>query len=177
MLPHYIDKHTFQVRNMASGGQIARGFRNDGQLEAILKYIKPGDYFMLQLGINDTNPKHNESEAEFKEMMRDMIRQVKAKGADVILSTPQGRATDFTSEGIHSVNRWYRASILALTEEEKTHLIDLNVLSSAYFTSIGPEKTLALYMDGDTLHPNRAGADALARLAVQELKRQGIDGF
>ncbi|MFP9048650.1 hypothetical protein, partial [Enterococcus faecalis] len=34
MLPHYIDKHTFQVRNMASGGQIARGFRNDGQLEA-----------------------------------------------------------------------------------------------------------------------------------------------
>ncbi|MFG6671186.1 rhamnogalacturonan acetylesterase [Bacillus subtilis] len=175
MLPHYIDKHTFQVRNMASGGQIARGFRNDGQLEAILKYIKPGDYFMLQL-----NPKHNESEAEFKEMMRDMIRQVKAKGADVILSTPQGRATDFTSEGVHSsVNRWYRASILALAEEEKTHLIDLNVLSSAYFTSIGPEKTLALYMDGDTLHPNRAGADALARLAVhvQELKRQGIDGF
>ncbi|ADM39919.1 GDSL-type esterase/lipase family protein [Bacillus spizizenii] len=178
MLPHYIDKHTFQVRNMASGGQIARGFRNDGQLEAILKYIKPGDYFMLQLGINDTNPKHNESEAEFKEIMRDMIRQVKAKGAEVILSTPQGRATDFTSEGIHSsVNRWYRASILALAEEEKTHLIDLNVLSSAYFTSIGLEKTLALYMDGDTLHPNRAGADALARLAVQELKRQGIDGF
>ena len=178
MLPHYIDKHTFQVRNMASGGQIARGFRNDGQLEAILKYIKPGDYFILQLGINDTNPKHNESEAEFKEMMRDMIRQVKAKGADVILSTPQGRATDFTSEGVHSsVNRWYRASILALAEEEKTHLIDINVLSSAYFTSIGPEKTLALYMDGDTLHPNRAGADALARLAVQELKRQGIDGF
>lgn len=59
----------------------------------------------------------------------------------------------------------------------KTYLIDLNVLSSAYFTSIGPERTLGLYMDGDTLHPNRAGADALARLAVQELKRQGIAGF
>ncbi|MCI4170901.1 esterase, partial [Bacillus spizizenii] len=79
------------------------------------------DYFMLQLVINDTHTKHNESEAEFKEIMRDMIRQLKAKGAEVILSTPQGRATDFTSEGFHSsVNLLYRASILALAEEETT---------------------------------------------------------
>jgi hypothetical protein len=27
-------------------------------------------------------------------------------------------------------------------------------LASAYFTGIGPEATLALFMTGDTLHPN-----------------------
>ncbi|MED4828646.1 rhamnogalacturonan acetylesterase [Bacillus atrophaeus] len=178
MLPQFMSKNAFQVRNMASGGQFARGFRDDGQLEAILKYIKPGDYFILQLGINDTNPKNNETEAEFKEIMRDMVRQVKAKGAEVILSAPQGRATDFNAAGEHTaLNRWYRASILALAKEEQTALIDLNVLSSSYFTSIGPEKTLALYMDGDTLHPNRAGAGELARIVAQELKKLGVNGF
>ncbi|UUZ86237.1 GDSL-type esterase/lipase family protein [Paenibacillus sp. P26] len=178
MLPKFVDTDTFQIRNMASGGQIARGFRNDGQLEAILKYIKPGDYFILQLGINDTNPKNTTTEAEFKEIMRDMVRQVKAKGATVVLSTPQGRATDFNSAGVHSsVNRWYRHSIVALAQEEHVPLADLNVLSSAYFTSIGPEATLALYMKGDTLHPNRAGATELARLVAEDLRRQGLDGF
>lgn len=52
MLPQFMKKNAFQVRNMASGGQFARGFRDNGQLEAILKYIKPGDYFILQLGMS-----------------------------------------------------------------------------------------------------------------------------
>ncbi|NYE07955.1 lysophospholipase L1-like esterase [Bacillus niacini] len=178
LFPQFVDPEIFQVRNMASGGQIARGFKDDGQLEAILKYIKPGDYFILQLGINDTNPKNTTTEAQFKEYMREMVQQVKAKGATVVLSTPQGRASDFNADGVHtSVNRWYRHSIIALTQEENVPLIDLNVLSSAYFTSIGPEATLALYMNGDTLHPNRAGATELARLVAEELKRQGLDGF
>ncbi len=178
LLSQFIDTDAFQVRNMASGGQIARGFRNDGQLEAILKYIKPGDYFLLQLGINDTNPKNNTTEADFKEIMRDMVKQVKAKGATVVLSTPQGRATDFNSANVHSsVNRWYRHSILALAQEENVPLVDLNVISSAYFTSIGREATLALYMTRDTLHPNRTGATELARIVIEELKKQGLDGF
>ncbi|MET3207946.1 UNVERIFIED_CONTAM: lysophospholipase L1-like esterase [Paenibacillus sp. PvR008] len=45
------------------------------------------------------------------------------------------------------------------------------------FTSIGPEATLALYMNGDTLHPNVAGAKELARLVAKDLKRQGLSGF
>jgi len=178
LLGEFVGKGHFQIRNMASGGQIARGFRNDGQLEAILKYIKPGDYFILQLGINDTNPKNSTTEAEFKEIMRDMVRQVKAAGATVVLFTPQGRATDFNAAGVHSsVNRWYRHATVALAQEEQVSLVDLNVLSSAYFTSIGPEATKLLYMPGDSLHPNRAGARELARLVAEDLKRQGVDGF
>ncbi|MFC9708313.1 rhamnogalacturonan acetylesterase [Paenibacillus sp. NPDC056933] len=178
LLPSYVNTSTFQVRNMASSGQIARGFRNDGQMEAILKYIKPGDYFILQLGINDTNAKNNTTEAEFKEIMRDMVRQAKTKGATVILSTPQGRATDFNSANVHSAeNRWYNASTRALAQEEGVTLVELNKLSSAYFTSIGPAATLALYMTGDTLHPNRDGAAQLARIVAADLRRQGLDGF
>ncbi|MEY8745283.1 rhamnogalacturonan acetylesterase [Paenibacillus tundrae] len=178
LLPSYVNNNTFQVRNMASGGQIARGFRDDGQMEAILKYIKPGDYFILQLGINDTNAKNNTTEAQFKEIMRDMVVQAKNKGATVILSTPQGRATDFNSANVHSAeNRWYNQATRALAQEENVTLVELNKLSSAYFTSIGPQATLALYMTGDSLHPNRQGASELARILVNDLKRQGMNGF
>lgn len=174
MLPQFVDPEAFDVRNMATGGQIARGFRNDGQLEAILQYIKPGDLFLLEMGINDTAAKNATTEEEFKELVRDMVRQVAATGATPVLVTPQGRATDFV-DGVHtSVNRWYRNSIVALAKEEGVPLVDLNVLASAYFTGIGPEATLALFMTGDTLHPNRAGATELARLVVEDLARQGL---
>lgn len=177
MLPLYVNSGTFQIRNMATGGQFARGFRDDGQFEAIMKYIKPGDYFIVQFGINDSNSKNNETEAEYKEIMRDMVRQVKAKGAAVVLSAPQGKATDFDANNVHSaVDRWYRHSTVALAGEESVPLVDLNVLSSAYFTSIGPTATAALYLT-DSLHPNRAGATQLARIVTEELKRQGLNGF
>ncbi|OAX46535.1 putative esterase YxiM [Paenibacillus sp. AD87] len=132
----------------------------------------------MQLGINDTNAKNNTTEAEFKEIMRDMVRQAKNKGATVILSTPQGRATDFNSANVHTAeNRWYNASTRALAQEEGVTLVELNKLSSAYFTSIGPAATLALYMTGDTLHPNRDGAAQLARIVAADLRRQGLNGF
>ncbi|WP_156368400.1 rhamnogalacturonan acetylesterase [Arthrobacter sp. Leaf137] len=174
LLPQFVNPEEYDVRNMATGGQIARGFRNDGQLEAILQYIKPGDLFLLEMGINDTAAKNATTEAEFKEIMRDMVRQVAATGATPVLVTPQGRATDFV-DGVHSsVDRWYRHSTVALAQEEGVPLVDLNVLSSAYFTQIGPEATLALFMNGDTLHPNRAGATELARIVTADLARQGL---
>lgn len=178
LLPQHVDPEAYDVRSMASGGQIARGFRNDGQLEAILAYIKPGDYFLLEMGINDTAAKNNTTEAQFKELMGDMVRQVEATGATPVLVTPQGRSTDFDAEGVHSsVNRWYRHATLAVAQEENVPLVDLNVLSSAYFTSIGPDATKALYMPGDAVHPNRAGATELSRLVVEDLERQGLPGF
>lgn len=175
MLSSYVETNNYVIRNMATGGQFARGFRDDGQFEAIMKYIKPDDYFILQFGINDTNAKNSETEAEYKEIMRDMIKQVKSTGATVILSTPQGRATDFNSDNVHTCqSRWYRTSTVALAEEEDVPLVDLNVLSSAYFTSIGKDATLALYMTGDTLHPNRNGATVLARLVAEDLKSKNL---
>lgn len=177
MLFRYLEKDKFQIRNMSSGGQASRGFRNDGQLEAITKYIKPGDYFILQLGINDNHPKSTITEEEFKINMRDMIQQIKARGATVILSTPQGLATDFNEIGVHSDDyKWYRNTILALAAEEDTLLVDLNILSSAYYTAIGPEATSALFL-ADGLHPTRAGAKELARILVEDLRNQGVDGF
>jgi len=170
LLPKFVDTSLFQIRNMAASGQCARGFRDDGQFEAIMKYIKPGDIFLLEFGINDTNPKNDTTEEQFKEIMTDMVVKVKSTGATMVLVTPQGRATDFNGNVHTAVNRWYRNTTIQVAREQNVRLCDLNVLSSAYFTSIGQDATLALYMPGDTLHPNRAGATELARLVANDLK-------
>jgi lysophospholipase L1-like esterase len=175
MLPQFVDPEAFDVRNIATGGQIARGFRNDGQLEAILQYIKPGDLFLLEMGINDTAAKNATTEAEFKEIMRDMVRQVAATGATPVLVTPQGRATDFV-DGVHS----FRGPLVPPLHRgpgagggRAPGGPERPVLAGTS-PEIGPEATLALFMTGDTLHPNRAGAAELARLVAEDLARQGL---
>jgi len=178
VLPQFVNLDEFVVRNMATAGQVAQGFLYGGPLDTVLKYIKPGDYFLLEMGINDEK---RYSEQQFVIYMRDIVEAVKAKGATVVLVTPQGRAISWTTEGTNTVHYaeddFYRHATIALAQEQGVGLVDLNVISSAYFTEIGPARTTLLYKTGDWLHFNRDGAMVLADLVVQDLKRQGFDGF
>jgi lysophospholipase L1-like esterase len=178
IIPELVNPETFQVRNMASAGQIAKGFLEGGSLDTILKYIKSGDYFLFEMGINDEKAY---SEGQFTIYMRQIVEAVKAKGATVVLVTPQGRAISWTMDGVNLVHYaeddFYRHATIALSQEQNVGLVDLNVLSSAYFTSIGPAETDLLYKTGDWLHFNRKGATVLAKLVVQDLQKQGMDGF
>jgi lysophospholipase L1-like esterase len=178
IMPELVTPQVFQVRNMASAGQTAQGFLQGGSLDTILQYIKKGDYFLLEMGINDTKAY---SGSDFTAYMRQIVEAVKAKEATVVLVTPQGRSISWTTEGTQVVHYAeqdnYRPETVALAQDENVKLVDLNVLSSAYFTSIGPVATEQLYKTGDWLHFNRNGATVLAKLVVQDLEKQGIDGF
>ncbi|MDQ0888613.1 lysophospholipase L1-like esterase [Paenibacillus sp. V4I9] len=178
IITELVNPETFQVRNMASAGQIAKGFLEGGSLDTILKYIKRGDYFLFEMGINDEK---KYSEGQFTIYMRQIVEAMKAKGATVVLVPPQGRAISWTTDGVNLVHYAeddsYRHATIALSQEQNVGLVDLNVLSSAYFTSIGPAETDLLYKTGDWLHFNRKGATVLAKLVVQDLQKQGMDGF
>ncbi|WP_202077752.1 rhamnogalacturonan acetylesterase [Caldalkalibacillus salinus] len=174
----FVDEDLFTVRNMATSGQVAKGFLEDGQMEAILKYIKPGDYFIFEMGINDEKAY---SEEMFYQYMKEIVQSAKAKGATVVLVAPQGRAIDWDvdeSGPVHDAkDKWYRPTTMSLAEEEGVGFVDLNVLSSHYFTSIGPAETQLLYRTGDYMHFNRQGATVLAELVAEDLQRQGHEGF
>ncbi|MEO7495714.1 MAG: GDSL-type esterase/lipase family protein [Massilia sp.] len=178
IMPELVNPQTFQVRSMASAGQVAQGFLEGGSLDTVVKYIQKGDYFLFEMGINDEKAY---SEAQFVVYMRQIVEAVKAKGATVVLVPPQGRAISWTMQGTQLVHYAegdsYRPATIALAREQNVNLVDLNVLSSAYFTSIGPVQTELLYKTGDWLHFNRKGATMLAKLVVQDLQRQGMSGF
>ncbi len=158
----YIDTDTWQVRNMASSGQYAKGFVESGQFDTIMNYGNSGDIFIISIGINDTN---YSNETEYTEVVTDMVQQAKAKGMRVILVKQQGRAGDaFLSYTL--TGRWYGTALESIAASEDVECIDLFTAFYDYCKEIGEDATYELYMDSDTLHPNRQGALVLASLAA-----------
>lgn len=165
VLESYLDTGVWQVRNMAASGQYAKGFVDAGQFDAIEYYGKKGDIFIISIGINDTNYSNAE---EYYTYVTDMAKKAIAKGMKVILVKQQGRATDVTNNP-NLKGRWFGTTLDQIGQELNLQVIDLFNLFFDYCKSIGQDATTALYMSGDTLHPNRQGAMKLAELAASQI--------
>ena len=161
----YIDNSYWDVRNLAASGQYAKGFVDAGQFEPILKYGKAGDVYIISIGINDTNYSNAD---EYKETVTYMAKEAMAKGMNVILVKQQGRADDISRTTLLT-GRWFSSKLDEIGSELNIQVLDLFNLAQDYYLSIGQDATYQLYMDGDTLHPNRAGANVLAKLAASNI--------
>ncbi|HRU98575.1 MAG TPA: GDSL-type esterase/lipase family protein [Ruminococcus sp.] len=91
-LKDYLSDKKYEVRNMAASGQYAKGFVDAGQFDAIEYYGKPGDIYIISIGINDINYSNS---TEYTNVVTDMVKRAKAKGMEVILVKQQGRRGDF----------------------------------------------------------------------------------
>lgn len=159
MLDEYVDKG-WNVRNMAASGQYAQGFVNGGQFTPIETYGKKGDVYIISIGINDS--KYYDGTV-YNQVVTDMVQRAKKKGMEVILVKQQGRNGDAQRNPLLS-SRWFAGELDKIAAAENVQIVDLFNLWQNYCISIGPDQTTALYMSGDTLHPNRAGAKKLAEL-------------
>lgn len=165
MLGHYVDKG-WNVRNMAASGQYAKGFLDAGQFAPIEYYGKPGDVYIISIGINDS--KYYKGD-EYQKYITDMTQRAKKKGMEVILVKQQGRNGD-AQNNPPLKSRWFSGELDNVAKQEKVQAVDLFRLWLDYCTKIGPDKTTQLYMNGDKLHPNRAGAEKLAELFASQFK-------
>lgn len=165
MLNKYVDTSKYEIRNMAASGQFAKGFVAAGQFTPIEYYGKPGDIYIISIGINDTN---YSNENEYYQTVTDMVKRAKAKGMKVILVKQQGRSNDISRTPLLS-GRWFGGTLDTIGKEQDVQVIDLFNLSQNYYLSIGQSAVTALYMDGDTLHPNRQGAIKLAELVASQI--------
>lgn len=166
MLGGYVDKN-WNIRNMAAGGQYAKGFVDAGQFDAIEKYGKKGDVYIISIGINDTNYSDKD---EYYKTVTDMTKRAKAKGMDVILVKQQGRNGDAQKKPLLT-SRWFAAQLDQVGKEQNCQVVDLFNLWQNYCISVGADKTTAMYMTGDQLHPNRSGAAKLAELFASQFKQ------
>lgn len=165
MLPSVIDTRKWQVRNMAASGQYAAGFLNGGQFTAIETYGRPGDIYFISIGINDTNYSNAD---EYYNVVTDMAKRAMAKGMRVILVKQQGRNGDCSRNPLLT-GRWFGGVLDTIGAELNLEVLDLFTLWQNHCLKIGTDATTALYMNGDTLHPNRAGATVLANLVAQNV--------
>ncbi|MCM1226295.1 MAG: GDSL-type esterase/lipase family protein [Clostridium sp.] len=164
VLDQFIDS-SWTIRNMAASGQYAKGFVEAGQFDAIEYYGKAGDIYIISIGINDTN---YSNETEYYNTVTDMTKKAKAKGMEVILVKQQGRNGDATRKPLLT-GRWFGGALDKIGTEQDVQVIDLFTPWQNHCISIGETATTALYMENDTLHPNRQGALKLAEFAAEQI--------
>ena len=157
----YIDS-SWQVRNMATSGQYAKGFVDNGQFEPIKTYGKTGDLFIISIGINDTNYSNAD---EYTTYVSQMVTEAKAKGMKVILVKQQGRHADLNRSPLLT-GRWFGGQLDAIGAAQNVPVMDLFTPWQEFGLTLGYDGMNDYYMDGDDLHPNRKGAMKLAEIAA-----------
>lgn len=162
---------TYEVRNMATSGQYAKGFVDGGQFAPIEKYGKSGDYYIISIGINDTNYSNN---TEYYNVVTDMVKRAKAKGMEVILVKQQGRRGDLTRNPKLS-GRWFGGELDKIGSEQNVKVVDLFNKWQDFGLSIGYDGMASYYAiqangSNDDLHQSKKGAQKIAEIMQQELK-------
>lgn len=165
MLPDVVDGSQWQVMNMATGGQYARGFVDAGQFTVIEKNGQPGDIYVISIGINDSN---YSNETEYYNYVTDMTKRAAAKGMRVVLVKQQGRDADI-NRNPKLPGRWYGSALDRVGQEQGVQVIDLFNLWQDFRISIRDSNPSPYYLSGDDLHINRRGALKLAELVAEQL--------
>lgn len=173
MLPQFIDSTKWQVMNMATSGQCARGFMDAGQFTVIEKNGQPGDIYVVSIGINDTNAKNNTTEAQYAEILTDMAQRAMQKGMRVILVQQQGRNGDCQRSPLLT-GRWYNGAVASVGQSLNLEVVNLFQLWQDYCLTKSVDEVNAMYMD-DGLHPNRQGATVLAKFMADAINSGSSD--
>ena len=162
---------TFDVRNMATSGQYAKGFVDAGQFAPIETYGKSGDYYIISIGINDSN---YSNETEYYNTVTDMVKRAKAKGMTVVLVKQQGRRGDL-QRSPRLTGRWYGSSLDKIGSEQSVQVVDLFTRWQNFGLSVGYDGMASYYAiknDGtaDDLHQSKMGAQKIAEIMLEEIQ-------
>ncbi|MDD3322019.1 MAG: GDSL-type esterase/lipase family protein [Paludibacter sp.] len=162
--------------------------------------IKAGDYVIIQFGHNDEKDGGWQSSQDgliysgigtnpwelYTVYLTKYVNEVRELGAIPILLTPIVRnswtGTSISSTGAHNIGTDsigraldYPAAMRKVATDMNVPLIDHTLLTKAACEQYGQAKvTELIYNVGDGTHLGEYGATLYARLAVQDLIRQGI---
>ena len=159
-------KPEIAICNSAEGGETSKSFVTGLRLDKVLSQMKPGDFFLIQFGHNDSKPQWPQSYTEpgtsFNAYLRVFIAETRRRGATLVLVTPMERRANGDSVG-----RWARA-MREVAEQEKVPLIDQWAMSKEMWTAMGPNVNRAF---SDQTHLSGYGGYLLSRLIVGGIRR------
>ena len=177
-----------------AGGRSTKVLLDSGYWsEHIVNTFAKGRYVILTFGIEDASTHkdyHTEPFKDFAENLKTMLMDVEERGAIPLLVGPVIRCTHGGGDGrTLSDNELfnYSKAMLAVAKENNLPYVDLTQLTYDYFKSMSPEqmkKYFMFYGPGEEKnYPkgirsiaalNKKGADKVAELFVEEVKRQQL---
>lgn len=181
-----------EVENHAVNGRSSRSFRLEGRWnEPILNKLKAGDYVFIQFGHNDQKFKSPDRYSNpftgYRANLEQYVDEIREKGANPILLTSIVRR-NFNEHGVLiDTHGEYPLVVRLVADAKNVPFIDLQLSTEKLAIEMGPEKSKELWLHlapsehenyptgvQDDTHLNQKGADAIARMVVDELKKQNI---
>jgi lysophospholipase L1-like esterase len=164
------------VANHAESGESLRSSLGARRLEKVISKMKPGDYLIIQYGHNDEKEKGEGVGAftTYKSDLKRFVTAARSRGGVPVLVTPVQRRTFDQSGRITNSHGDYPEAVRQVSREENVPLIDLNVMSKAFYESLGPQKSMLAFKEGDGTHHNNYGSYELAKCIVEGIKAARI---
>ena len=192
------------VANYARSGASTKSFVKSGLWRKLIDEVRQGDFVAIQFGHNDQKRSNDFYRRErwadpkglFREIVRDWVKDIRAKGATPVLLSPICRGT-FDGEGRRLVDTEhaadgvclgsYRDAMRELSEELKCDYVDMNGLTRELMEKVGKDEAMKFFVvstgyvrgkDGepakDTTHPCKAGAEAFAELFRRDVMSRNL---
>lgn len=173
LLPAYLPEDVY-VHNISSPGASAATYLDGSEIEGRLHFAEKGDIVIISLGIND---RKSVTKDEFKGSLKELTARIRALGCVPVLCSDTARLLEY--HGDSYIDLCYAAQTKAAARASGTEYIDLHAAYEAYLCDMDykavPELFLHLWNGGiDLTHPNRTGADIMARLVAEKLMETGL---
>ena len=168
-----------ECRNFAVGGQSSKSFYDQKRWQSLL--ASQPQYVLIQFGHNDMPGKGPARETDpsstYPANLIRYVAEARAAGATPILVTPIVRRI-FNPDGTLRMELapWADA-VRKVAQEQRVPLVDLNKLSAALVTKLGPEKSAEFDPiskepgKSDRTHLSPRGAEVFAKIVAEELKQ------
>lgn len=176
------------VDNKAKNGRSSKSFITEGLWNEVHEGVKPGDYVLIQFGHNDEKldkPDLGTTVDQYKENLALFAQAVLDKKATPILLTPISRRS-FHGGRLVPTHKGYPAAVKEVADSLHIAFIDLSELSFELLKNVGEEGSKDLFLhlpEGsknypkgvtDNTHLNVAGAEAIATLVLDDIRRQQL---
>ncbi len=184
MIGRFFTDKVDTVKNFALSGRSTKTFINEGHWAKVLGAGRKGDYLLIQFGHNDSHdkerPEATDAGKDYKEYLRQYIREAREKGIIPILVTPMHRRL-FLKDGIHLDEQYnhalrpYAEAMKAVSVEMNVPLVDLYTSSGRLYEKLGKAGCAPLACcPADQTHFSKYGAVEMARLVAEGLSRPGV---
>lgn len=183
-----------RLLNHAANGRSTRRFDNEGRWRHLLGELAAGDGVLIQFGHNDAKADDPEryaaADTDYRRYLLRFVYEVRERGASPWLATPLARR-QFDADGrLQDTHGDYPRVMREVAAATATPLLEMNGASRALLQRLGPEASKALFLwlapgqwarypqgKTDNTHFTLAGAEAMAGLAVEEMRRLGLAGL
>lgn len=169
-LPAFLEGRT-AVENQAHCGLTTETFRQEGHMDIVKRFLRPGDYCLIQFGHNDQKLPHLLADREYPVNLRRYIEEVRGLGGIPVLVTSPGRNIWKADGAYHELLAEHVQAVKDVAASTNTPFIDLHEFSVQFYKKTGMERSCGYFHPGDYTHTNEYGAYLFASCIAAELER------